>query len=135
MRRQEFIIFLGCALLCPCVALAQQSAKPKKIGWLVPSPGPEKNLRAFLRGLEELGYVEGRDIAIERRNADLNFDRLPSLAAELVERKVDVIVTVATQAAIAAHKATSVIPIVAISVTDPVGRGLAELDLEGTRPV
>jgi putative tryptophan/tyrosine transport system substrate-binding protein len=126
MRRREFITFLGCALVCPRVALAQQSAKPKKIGWLVPSLGPEKNLRAFLQRLEELGYVEGRDVAIERRNADLNFDRLPSLAAELVERKVDIIVTVATQAAIAARKATSEIPIVAISVTDPVGRGLVE---------
>jgi putative ABC transport system substrate-binding protein len=131
MRRREFVCFLGCGLVRPSLALAQQGAKRKKIGWLVPgplinNPRGSKNLQAFLQRLEDLGHVEGPDIAIEYRNADLNFDRLPGLAAELVDQKVDIIVTTATQAAVAARKATSEIPIVAVSVTDPVGVGLAE---------
>jgi putative ABC transport system substrate-binding protein len=130
MRRREFICFLGCGLVCPCVALAQQSAKQTKIGWLSPNirgaPTGAKYIQAFRQSLQHLGRVEGRDIAIEFRYADRNFDRLPGLAAELVEQKVDIIITAATQAAVAARKATSTIPIVAISVTDPVGRGLVE---------
>lgn len=128
MRRREFICFLGCGLVCPCAALAQQSVKQRKIGWLSPlSPSPAaRNLQAFRQSLEHLGHVEGRDIAIEFRYADGNYDRLASLAAELVEQKVDIIVAALTPAAVAARKATSTIPIVAISVTDPVGRGLVE---------
>jgi len=130
MRRREFICFLGCGLVCPCVALAQQGAKQTKIGWLTGSSRDSstlaKYLQAFRQRLEQLGHVEGRDIAIEFRFAELNFDRLPGLATELIEQKVDIIVTVATPAAVAARKATSAIPIVAISVTDPVGRGLVE---------
>jgi putative ABC transport system substrate-binding protein len=128
MRRREFICFLGCGLVCPCAALAQQSAKQRKIGWLsaLRSGPPVANLQAFRQSLEHLGHVEGRDIAIEFRFADSNADRLPSLAAELVDQKVDIIVTFATPAAVAARKATSTIPIVAISITDPVGRGLVE---------
>jgi putative ABC transport system substrate-binding protein len=131
MRRREFIHFLGCSfLVCPSVALAQQGGKQTKIGWLSPNlrdgPIPAKQLQAFRPRLEHLGHIEGRDIAIEFRYADRNFDRLPALAAELVEQKVDIIVTSATVAAEAASKATSTIPIVAISVADPVGRGLVE---------
>jgi putative tryptophan/tyrosine transport system substrate-binding protein len=126
MRRREFICFLGCGLVCPCVALAQQSVKQKKIGWLLPSSGENPSLHAFRRGLQDLGHVEGRDIAIEFRYADGNYGRLPGLAAELVEQEVDIIVTVGTSAAVAARKATSAIPIVAISVADPVGLGLVK---------
>ena len=131
MRRREFICFLGCVFFaCPCVALAQQSARRTRIGWLsASSPGTPtggKNLQAFRQSLERLGHIEGRDIAIEFRYAHVNFDRLPSLAAELVDQKVDIIVTLNTQPAVAARKATSTIPIVAISITDPVGLGLVE---------
>jgi putative tryptophan/tyrosine transport system substrate-binding protein len=128
MLRREFICFLGCGLVCPCVALAQQSAKQTKIGWLSPysSRFNAQNRQAFRKSLEDLGHVEGRDIAIEFRYADGNFDRLLGLATELIEQKVDIIVTEATAAAVAARKATSAIPIVAISVTDPVGLGLVE---------
>jgi putative ABC transport system substrate-binding protein len=131
MRRQRLIRFLVCVfLVCPCVALAQQSGKQTKIGWLVGSSRDSSTLpkyvQAFRERLEHLGHVEGRDIAIEFRYAERNFDRLPGLAAELIEQKVDIIVTVATPAALAARKATGSIPIVAISVTDPVGRGLVE---------
>jgi putative ABC transport system substrate-binding protein len=110
--------------------LAQQGGKQTKIGWLAPGPRdgpiPAKQLQTFRQYLEHLGHIEGRDIAIEFRYADRNYDRLPALAAELVEQKIDVIVTSATAATVAARKATSTIPIVAISFTDPVGQGLVE---------
>jgi putative tryptophan/tyrosine transport system substrate-binding protein len=78
----------------------------------------------FQRGLRELGYVEGRNIVIEYRFADGKFDRLAALAAELVQLNVDVIVSVVTQASLAAKNATRTIPIVIVSVGDPVGAGL-----------
>ena len=115
--------------------MAQQSRKQAKIGWLSPfsprlvsaklSPAVE-GFSAFRQSLEHLGHVEGQDIAFEFRNAEGNYDRLASHAAELVEQKVDIIVAQNTPAAVAARKATSTIPIVAIAVTDPVGRGLVE---------
>ena len=131
MRRREFIRFLGCSfLVCPCVALAQQSGTQTRIGWLAPNsrddPNPAKMLQVFRQRLEHLGHIEGRDIAIEFRYADRNFGRLPALAAELVEQKVDIIVTLTTPATVAARKATSAIPMVAISVSDPVGQGLVD---------
>jgi putative ABC transport system substrate-binding protein len=132
MRRREFICFsLGCGLVWPCVTLAQPSAKQTKIGWLSPFsasliPAAAKNRQAFRRSLERLGHAEGRDTVIESRFADGNLDRLPGLAAELVDQKVDIIVAVATPAAMAARKATSTIPIVMISVSDPVRSGLVE---------
>ena len=131
MRRREFIVFLSCsALAYPSVALAQQAGKQTKIGWLSPDARddaiPAKMLQTFRQRLEHLGHIEGRDIAIEFRYADHNYDRLPALAVELVEQKVDIIVTMTTPATVAARKATSTIPIVAISISDPVGQGLVE---------
>src|SRR5215475_10466452 len=136
MRRREFICFLGCGLVCPRVALAQQGGKQAKIGWLSTfsprlvsaklSPTAVILFPAFRQSLEHLVHVEGRDIAFEFRYAEGNYDRLASLAAELVEQKVDIIVAQNTPAVVAARKATSTIPIVAISVTDPVARGLVE---------
>src|SRR5215471_552137 len=114
MRRREFIHFLGCSfLVCPSVALAQQGGKQTKIGWLSPEnsrdAGPAKMLQTFRQRLENLGHIEGRDVAIEFRYADRNLDRLPALAAELVAQKVDIIVTLSTPATLAARKATSAI--------------------------
>jgi len=136
MRRREFICFLGCGLVCPRVALAQQGGTQAKIGWLSSfsprlvsaklSPTAVTGFPAFRQSLEHLGHFEGRNFAFEFRYAEGNYDRLASLAAELVEQKVDIIVAQNTPAAVAAGKATSTIPIVAISVTDPVGRGLVE---------
>jgi ABC-type uncharacterized transport system substrate-binding protein len=136
MRRREFICFLGCGLVCPRVALAQQGGKQAKIGWLSSfsprlvsaklSPTAVTLFPAFRQSLEHLGHFEGRDFAFEFRYAEGDYDRLASLAAELVEQKVDIIVAQNTPAAVAARKATSTIPIVAIAVTDPVGRGLVE---------
>ena len=113
MRRRDFIRFLGCgSLVFPCAALAQQSGKQTKIGWLSPNSRDRQSLedaghQAFRQSFEDLGHVQGRDVAIVFRYAHQDFDQLPSLAAELVEQKVDIIVTVATQAAVAARKATS----------------------------
>jgi putative ABC transport system substrate-binding protein len=126
MRRREFIgSLIGTAVAWPLTVRAQQ-AKIPVIGYL--SPGsPEFGiglLTAFRRGLNETGYVEGKNIVIEYRSAEGNYDRLPELAAELVRLKPDVLVTSATPATLAAKQATTTIPIVMIDVGDPVGSGI-----------
>jgi putative tryptophan/tyrosine transport system substrate-binding protein len=103
-------------------AEAQQTKKIPRIGYLAASSPPPDN--AFLQGLRDLGYTEGKNIAIEYRFADGKHERLPGLAAELIALKVDVIVTVGTPAAVAAKQAISMIPIVMAIVADPVGEGL-----------
>src|SRR5262245_10696493 len=126
--RREFIALVGgAAAAWPLAARAQQVGKVPRIGYLSPgsaSPGPLAYHDEFQRGLRELGYVEGRNIVIEYRFADGKFDRLGALAAELVQLNVDVIVSVVTQASLAAKNATGTIPIVIVSVGDPVGAGL-----------
>jgi putative ABC transport system substrate-binding protein len=107
-------------------AEAQQPAKIHRIGVLLPNP-PSLSpmlLEAFRQGLRENGYVEGQNIEIEYRFGDGKSDRYPDLAAELVRRKVDVIVTSSTRAIKAVKNATSTIPIVMAAVADPVGTGL-----------
>jgi putative tryptophan/tyrosine transport system substrate-binding protein len=106
-------------------AQAQQPTKIPLIGSLSgssPSTSPVRH-EAFRQGLRELGYVEGKNIFIERRWADGKFDRLPALAAELVRLKVDIIVTAGPQATRPAKQATSTIPIVMAQDPDPVGNG------------
>src|SRR5215469_1240306 len=130
MRRRDFIIFLagGAAVTWPFAVRAQQKAMPV-IGFLSNS-SPPKDLGQLVhgpiaQGLSETGYVEGQNVAFERRWAEFHYDQLPTLAAELVGRKVDVIIsTGGTPAALAAKSATSTIPIVFINVGDPVGIGL-----------
>ena len=124
MRRRQFVTILGgtaAAWLRP--ASAQQKTMPV-IGYLyTASPGPfALNVAAFRQGLSDAGWVEGQNVAIEYRSAEGRYDRLPSLAAELVDRKVDVIVT-AGPGAQAAKTATLTIPIVFTS-SDPIGSGL-----------
>jgi ABC-type uncharacterized transport system substrate-binding protein len=102
---------------------AQGPATVRRVGYLTPISQPARE-DAFRQELRRLGYAEGQNIAIEYRSADGRFERLPELAAELVDLKVDVIVAVVTQAALAAQKATSTIPIVMVGVSDPVGSGL-----------
>ena len=101
---------------------AQQTGKVARIGYLAAGSPPPDN--AFLAGLRELGYVEGRNIIIESRFSDGKHERLFGLASELIALKVDVIVTTGTPAAFAAKRATSAIPIVMAIVADPVGGGL-----------
>ena len=106
-------------------AEAQQPAKIARIGFLITSSPSAiaPRLDAFRQGLRELGYVEGKNIVIERRHAEGKSDRLPALAAELVRLKVDVIVTSGPTATRPAKEATSTIPIVMTFDDDPVGSG------------
>ena len=125
MNRRELIILLGAATAWPLTVGAQQKAMPV-IGYLSSgSPGPIAPLvAAFHQGLSETGYVEGQNLAIEYRWAGGNYDRLPALAADLVDRKVDVIAAQSALSARAAKIATSTIPIVFTSGADPVAAGL-----------
>jgi putative tryptophan/tyrosine transport system substrate-binding protein len=104
---------------------AQPPASPRRIGVLLVAWSPEsKETEAFRQGLRDAGYVEGRDVVIEWRTARGDYDRLPQLAADLVQRKVDVIVADTTLATRAATRTSSTIPIVMALVADPVGSGL-----------
>ncbi len=127
MRRREFVQLLGGAAVTWSHPLrAQQKAMPV-IGFLSTTSAlstPDPFMAAFHKGLSETGYVEGKNLAMEYRYAEGHYDRLPALAAELVDRKVDVIVTGGIPAARTAKSATSTIPIVFFGVGDPVGFGL-----------
>jgi putative ABC transport system substrate-binding protein len=117
---------LGSATLNVRSLAAQQKAMPV-IGYLNgTSPGPGNPLlAAFSQGLSETGYIEGQNLAIEYRWAEFQYNRLPALAADLVDRKVDAIAACGgLQSAIAAKNATSTIPIAFFAVSDPVGNGL-----------
>ena len=126
MDRREFIgTVAGGLLASPLAAEAQQAAKIARIGWLSINRATSPHLtEAFLQGLRDLGYVEGRNVVIEYRDAGGKPERFPALAAELVALKVDVIVAPSTPQALAAKQATKTIPIVFIGTADPVGSGL-----------
>ena len=112
-------------LAVPLAAEAQPAAKVPRIGYLSGNLAPGLHLReAFLQGLRDLGYVEGRNIVIEYRDAEGKLERLPGLAADLVALKVDVIAVTSTPAALAAKNATRTIPIVFTWAADPVRSGL-----------
>jgi putative ABC transport system substrate-binding protein len=124
MRRRELIL-LGGAIAAAQPLHAQQKAMPV-IGFLggEAADAIAANVAAFRKGLVEAGYIEGQNLAIEYRWAEGRYDQLPALAADLVGRKVDVIVTYGASAIAAAKSATSTIPIVFFGGGDPVAAGL-----------
>ena len=127
LKRREFItLFGGAAAAWPLAARAQQPGKLPTIGFLgSATPSTQGQwAAAFVQRLRELGWIEGRTVAIEYRWAEGRNERFAEIAAEFVRLKVDVIVTYGTPSAIAAKQATSVIPIVFAAAADPVGTGL-----------
>ncbi len=128
MKRRQFIVGLGgVAVAWPTAAAAQQPATPV-IGFLgaASASGFAPQLEGFRKGLAEAGYREGRNVAVEYRWADNQSGRLPALAAELVGRRVDMIVASGPPAAVAAKAATTTTPVVFVVGTDPIGAGLVE---------
>ena len=131
MRRREFVFGMNAALMVgACLPSQAQQGATSKIGFLTAGSKngtiTQQYLKAFRQSLESLGHMEGQNVVIEVRFAELDFGQLPRLASELVKLKVDVIVAVPTPSAVAAKKATSSTPIVMINVADPVGRGLVD---------
>ena len=124
MRRREFITLLGGAAAWPVVARAQQPGKVWRIGFL---SGTSRSAvsglyDAFVQGMREHGYVDGKDYAIEWRSAEENYERIPEIAAEFVRLKLDIIVTAMGAALPMLKQTITTIPIVMAFSTDPVGK-------------
>ena len=126
MKRREFITLLGGAAAWPLPAHTQQAGKLPTIGFLGAATASVAGqwFAAFVQRLHELGWMEGRNIAIEVRWAEGRSERYAEIATEFVRLNVDVIVTIGTPASLAAKQATSVVPIVFVAASDPVGTGL-----------
>ncbi|HKF11413.1 MAG TPA: ABC transporter substrate binding protein, partial [Xanthobacteraceae bacterium] len=127
MKRREFITLLGGAVAAwPLVARAQQAGKIYRVGFLANDPTipTQPAGQAFLEGLRESGFIEGKNAIIERRFAEGRLDQYADLMAELVRLKVDVIVTSANEATLAAKRASINIPVVMMNVADPLGQGI-----------
>jgi putative ABC transport system substrate-binding protein len=125
MKRRDFIALIGGAAAWPLSARAQQPAMPV-IGFLssLSAPGTSDRISSFGQGLSEIGFVVGKDVAIDVRMAEGKYDRLPTMAADLVNRRVSLIAALAPPAALAAKTATTSIPIVFVVALDPVKAGL-----------
>src|ERR1043166_7942968 len=129
-RRACLIAIGASAVLLPLLSFAQQQNKIWRVGFLslrhVDFVDSDYYYGPFRQGMRELGYVEGRNLAIEWRSAEGKYERLPDLAAELVRMQVDFIVTVGTTAISAAQKATTTIPIIMGTAPDPVSSGFVK---------
>ena len=129
ISRRAFVASVaGGIFAAPLAAGAQPAGKPHRIGFLGNSTEAlEANLVGpFRAGLRELGYVEGRDLVVEYRWAEGQYERFPALIAELIALKVELIVTAGTPAALAVRRATTAVPLVMVAVGDPVGTGLVK---------
>ncbi|MGH8632478.1 MAG: ABC transporter substrate binding protein, partial [Burkholderiales bacterium] len=122
-HRRRLILAAAGALIAQRSALAQQPGKVYRVGLLSvgtsADPKEQDNWQAFINAMRELGYVEGKNLALRRAFGSSNFERLPELVADLVRSNVDVIVTTGTREIRAAKQATSTIPIVMTLAADP----------------
>ena len=123
MRRREFIILLLGMVASPIAALAQEPGKIRHIGFLRVGPPPPAFIEGFRRGLRELGYLEGQHFVIEYGLAE-SVAQIPDAAAELVRRRVDVIVASGTPSVLPARDAAGQTPVVFVAAIDPVAAGL-----------
>jgi ABC-type uncharacterized transport system substrate-binding protein len=131
MNRRDTLLAMLALGTAPLTCSAQQQSSVRRIGFLAARSrstptNPDAYYDAFMRGMRELGYLEGKNLVIEWRFADGNYSRLPALASELVRMNVEVIVTHSTAATLAARRATNSIPIVTAAVADMVGSGIAK---------
>jgi putative ABC transport system substrate-binding protein len=127
MKRREFMTLLGGATAWPLAARGQQATFPKRIGFLLVGLSPEsREVQVFRRELRKAGYIEGRNLMMEWRSANGDYDRVPALVADLIRSNVDVMVHDSTIGTQVAKRATSTIPIVMALVLDPIGSGLVE---------
>ena len=119
-------LLAACLVLAPLASDAQPPGQIPRVGILTAVTASTTELVQAVLGqrLRELGYVEGQHIVLESRSAEEHYERLPALAAQLVARPVDVLVTWGTPATVAAKQATSMVPIIFLAVADPVGRGI-----------
>jgi putative tryptophan/tyrosine transport system substrate-binding protein len=126
MKKAASTLFISATLILTPVylAYAQKQATIPRIGVLLLGAPPNANLDAFIQGLQELGYIEGKNIFVEYRFAEGKADRLPELAMELVRLKVAAIFTTGTPAIFALKRATNTVPIVFFSTSDPIGTGV-----------
>jgi putative ABC transport system substrate-binding protein len=132
VRRRQFLIAAGARLAAPLAvgllaphfpSIAQPQSRIPRIGFLSPGARNFETYQAFLRGMRELGYIEGKNVLIEARFADGKLERLPLLAEELVKSRIDLLVAGSTPGVRAARRATETVPIVMVAVGDPVGSG------------
>src|SRR5215472_8660097 len=126
MRRREFIKRIAGAGIAswPLVARAQPASKLVRVGFLTLASGPTPSMKGFQHGLQQLGYVEGQNLALIYRWADGRRDRLTDLASELLQLNVDVIASNSTEAILAIRDLNNTIPIVMTAVSDPIGNRL-----------
>jgi putative tryptophan/tyrosine transport system substrate-binding protein len=128
LERREFMtLFGGAAAAWPLAARAQQATSPRRVGFLLVGLSPEsKEVQVFRRELRKAGYIEGRNLMMEWRSANGDYDRVPALVEDLIRSNVDVIVHDSTIGTQVAKRTTSTIPVVMALVLDPIGSGLVE---------